>query len=112
MSIDLVVGVYHGKGAFRASIKLNMKYTPGRNIAIIFRLECLQCNMENGDIWGGTFMEPMGYMIKNTSSGRFLGWAHECKTQFIVIPHGCALPPTRENKYAMQSYHVFLSLET
>ena len=73
MSIDLVVGVYHGKGEFRASIKLNAKYTPGRNITIIFRLECFQGNMENGDIWGRTFMEPMGYMIKNTSSGRFLG---------------------------------------
>ena len=36
MSIDLVIGGDHGKGAFRANIKINAKFTLGRNITRIF----------------------------------------------------------------------------
>ena len=73
MSIDLVIGGDHGKGAFRASIKINEKNTIGRNITIIFRLAHVQCKKENGDIMGNTFMDPIGYRLKNICAGHFLG---------------------------------------
>ena len=38
MSIDLVIGGDHGKGAFIASININAGFTPGRNITRTFRL--------------------------------------------------------------------------
>ena len=37
MSIGLVIGRYHGKGTFRAIIKLRAKFTSGRSIIRIFR---------------------------------------------------------------------------
>ena len=36
MSIDLVIGGDHGKGAFIASINLNANFTSGRNITTLF----------------------------------------------------------------------------
>ena len=53
MSIDLAIVGDHGKGEFRASIKINEIFTPGRNITVIFRLTHVQRKKDNGDILGG-----------------------------------------------------------
>ena len=95
MSIDLVIGGNHGKGAFRASIKINARFTPGRNITIIFRLTHVQCKKENGEIMGNPVMDPVGDRLKNICAWHFLGWTHEGKTQFRIPPHGRTLPPPR-----------------
>ena len=96
MSIYLVIGGYHGKGAFRVSIKINAKITSGRNINRIFRLALFQCKKYNGEIMGNTFMDTIGKRIKNICDGRFLGCTHEGRTQLIILPNGCNLPPPRE----------------
>ena len=95
MSIDLVLGGNHGKGAFREIIKINAKFTSGRNITIIFGLAHVQCKKDNGDIMGNIVMAPIGERLKNICAGRFLGWTHEGKTRFIILPRGCNVPPLR-----------------
>ena len=52
MTIVLLIGRDHRKGAFRASIKINAKFTSGRNITRIFRLAHVECKKYNGDILG------------------------------------------------------------
>ena len=99
MSIDLVIGGDHGKEEFRSSININAIFTSGRNITIIFRLAHIQCKKDNGDILGNTVMASIGYRLNNICAGRFLGWTHEGKTQFIILPHGCTLPPPRGEIY-------------
>ena len=96
MSIGLVIGGYHGNGAFRASIKLNAKCIPERNTTMISRIVKLHCKKENGEITGNTVMEPIGNRPKNISAGIFIGWKHEGKTQLIMMTHGCTLPPPRK----------------
>ena len=98
MSIYLVIGGYHGKGAFRVSIKINAKITSGRNINRISRLALFQCKKYNGEIMGNIFMDTIRKRIKNICDGRFLGCIHEGRTQFIILPNGCNLPPPRETK--------------
>ena len=95
MSIDLVIGGDHGKGAFRASIKINANFASGRNIIRIFRIAHVQCKKENCDILGSTVMAPIADRRKNICAGRFLGWTHEGKIQFIILPHCCTIPPPR-----------------
>ena len=73
MSIDLVIVGYHVKGAFRASVKIDSKFTSGRNTTKIFRLAHVQCNKDNGYILGNTFMAQIGDRLKNIYAGRFLG---------------------------------------
>ena len=103
MSIDLVIGRDHGKGAFRASIKIYDKFTLGRNTTRIFRLAHVQCKNYNGGIMGNTFMYPIWYRIKNICAVCFLGW-----TQFIILPHGCPLtPPTKKSVF--QSGRIFFT---
>ena len=60
MSIDLVIGRYHGKGAFKESIKINVKFTPGRDISKTFRISHVQCKKYNGEIVENTVMSPIG----------------------------------------------------
>ena len=40
-------------------------------------------------------MAPIGDMLKNIYSGRFLGLKHECKAHFIIITHDYLIPPPR-----------------
>ena len=80
MSIDLVIGGDHGKGEFIASININAKFTPERNITRIFRLTNVQCKKDNGEILGNTVVNSIGYRLKNFCAGLFLGWIHEGKT--------------------------------
>ena len=77
MSIDLVIGRDHGKGAFRASININAKFTSGRNITIIFRIAHVQRKKKNGLVLGNTVVDPIGDRLNNICSGIFLGWTHE-----------------------------------
>ena len=91
-------GRYHGKGAFIASININAKFTLGRKITGIFRLVHVHFKKENGDILGNTFMSSIGDRLKNICDGCFLGCTHEDKKQFIILPHGCPLPPPRAKK--------------
>ena len=80
MSIDLVIGGDHGKGAFRAIININAKFTSGRNTTRIFRLAHVQCKKDNCENMGNTVMAPIGDRLKNICAGRFLGGTHEGKT--------------------------------
>ena len=89
------MGGNHGKGEFRASIKINETFTSGRKITIIFRIAKLQYKKENGKIMGNTVTSQIWYRPKNTCAGRFLGQTHEGKTEFIILPHVCTLPPQR-----------------
>ena len=111
-SIELLISGDHGKGAFIASIKINAKFTPRRNITRIFRLVHVHCKKDNGEILVNIFMAPIWDRLNNICAGCCLGWTHEGKIQFIILPHGCTLPPTREKQYAVQSGCVFFSLET
>ena len=95
ISIDLVIGGDYGKGLFRAIIEINSKFASERNITIIFRLAHFHCKKYTGDILVNTVMAPIGGRLNNICAGRFLGWTHEGKTQFIILPHGCTLPPPR-----------------
>ena len=92
MSIDLVIGGDHGKGAFRSSIMIYTHFISGRNITIIFRLANDHFKKDNDDIMGNTVIAPIGDGLNNICAGRFLGWRHEGKTQFRIMPHGCTLP--------------------
>ena len=78
----------------------------------IFMIVHVQCEKDNGEILGNTFMASIGYRIKNIFYGLFLGWTHEGKTRFLILPRCCTLPPPREKQYAFQSGRVFLSLDT
>ena len=93
ISIDLVIGGDYGKGLFRAIIEINSKFASERNITIIFRLAHFHCKKYTGDILVNTVMAPIGGRLNNICAGRFLGWTHEGKTQFIILTHGCTLPP-------------------
>ena len=80
MSIDLAIVGDHGKGEFRASIKINEIFTPGRNITVIFRLTHVQRKKDNGDILGDTVIDPLYNRLKNICARQFIGWTHEGKT--------------------------------
>ena len=75
-----MIGGDHGKGAFRAIIKLDKKFTSGINITRIFRLVNVQCKKENHEIPGNTVMAQIGDRLNNIYAGHFLGWTHEGKT--------------------------------
>ena len=92
MSIDLVIGRDHGKGAFRAIIDINAKFTSGSHIPRIFRLAHVQCKKDNYEIMGNTVIAPIGSRLNNIYAGCFLGWTHEGKIQFRILPHGYTLP--------------------
>ena len=93
--IDILFGGDHGKRAFREIININAKFTSGRNVTRIFSLAYVQCKKYNGEIMGNTFMDPIGDRLNNICSGRFLGWTHEVKTQFVIMICGCTLPTPR-----------------
>ena len=76
MSIDLVICRYHRKGAFRASIKINAKFTSGRNITRTFSLAYFQCKKYNVEILGNTVKGQIGYRLHNICAGRFIGCTH------------------------------------
>ena len=67
-------------------------FISGRNITIIFRLANDHFKKDNDDIMGNTVIAPIGDGLNNICAGRFLGWRHEGKTQFRIMPHGCTLP--------------------
>ena len=93
MSIDLVIGGYHGKGPFRETIKLIVKFISGRNTTMIFRLVYAQCKNDNGDIMRSSVMALLWDRLKDICAGNFLGWTHKGRTQFISLSHGLTLPP-------------------
>ena len=95
MSIELVIDRDHGKGEFRAIIKMNETFTSLRKITTIPRIAYFQCKKENCDILGNTVMDPIGESLNNICAGIFLGWTHRGKIQFIIIPHSCNFPPPR-----------------
>ena len=107
MSTDLTIGGDHLKGAFRASIQLNQKFTSGRNITRIFRIAHVQCKKENGDILDNTAMTPIWNRLKNICSGHFLGCTNKVKTHFIILSHGCPISPPKGGGGVVQSVHVF-----
>ena len=76
---DLVIDGDHRKGAFRASININTKFTSVSKITRIFRLAHIQCKKDNGEILGNVFMDPIGYRLKHICAGHFLFWTHESK---------------------------------
>ena len=110
MSIDLVIGGYHGKRSFGEIIKLIVKYILGRNATMIFRLVYAQCKNDNGDIMRSSVMALLWDRLKDICAGNFLGWTHKGKKQFIILPNGFTLPPPSAKKYAMYIGHVFFSL--
>ena len=93
---DLVIDGDHRKGAFRASININTKFTSVSKITRIFRLAHIQCKKENGEILGNTAMDPIYDRLNNICDGIFLGCKHKDKTLFIIMPHGCPLKAPRE----------------
>ena len=107
MSIDLVIDGDYGKGEFRAIININTKLIPGRNITIISRLAHVQCRKDNDEITGNTVMAPIGDRLNNICAGNFLGWTHEGKTQFIILTHGCTLPPPRRGNIQFSQVACF-----
>ena len=95
-SIEFLIGGDHRKGLFIASININAKFIPVRNITTIFRIVHFQCKKDNGEIMGNAVMAPIGYRLKNICACSFLGWTHEGKIQFIILPHVCTIPSPRE----------------
>ena len=96
MSIEPLIGGDHGKGSFRTIIKINAIFISGRNITRIFRLAHFQFKRYNGEILWNIAMPPIWFRLNNICARRFIGWTHEVKTQFIILSHGCTIPPPRE----------------
>ena len=112
MSIDLVIGEDHGNRAFRASININAKFTPGRNITRISSLAHFQRKKVNGENMGNTVMAPIGDRLYNIFALRFLCWTHQGKTQFGILPHGCHIPPREKNmQFSKAKYFSTVDLD-
>ena len=50
--------------------------------------------------------------LKNICAGGFLGWTHDSKTQFRILPHVCTIPTPREKTIYSSFRPCVLSLET
>ena len=96
MSIDLVICGYHRNGEFKAIININVKFTPGNKITIIFKITNIHCKKENIEILGNKIMYPIGDRPNNICARIFLGCSHEGNTQFQVLTHGCPIKLPRE----------------
>ena len=106
----LIIFGDHGRGSFRARIKLNATFTSGRKMKRILSLAHVRCKKDNGEIMGNISMTPIWDRQKNICAGGFLGRSYEGKTQFKILPHGCPLPPTRAKTICNPvSPHIFIT---
>ena len=82
MTIVLLIGRDHRKGEFRASIKINAKFTPGRNITRIFRLAHVEYKKYNGDILGNLIsLTIMWRSYLQVRKWPVIHWWHWSKSQ-------------------------------
>ena len=98
MSIDLVIGGYHGKEEFRESMNINEILISGRNITRIFRLSHVQCKKYRGDVLRKTVMDTIGYSLNNICSSIFLVEHMKVKHSLDLLPMVVLLQCQGQNK--------------
>ena len=55
-------------------------------------------------------MDPIGEILNNIYDERFIGWTHEGKIQFTIIPHGYNIPTSRKKICSLFRPRVFVDV--
>ena len=108
----LIIFGDHGRGSFRARIKLNATFTSGRKMKRILSLAHVRCKKDNGEIMGNISMTPIWDRQKKSVLGVFLVGHMKVKHSLKFCPMVVLFHQQGQKQYAIQSAHIFLSLET